>query len=351
MEVRFKAQKTMLFGWTGDTSHAEWLRLIDALETAFRNSVLSQTAAQVVEVLRPAELPEFESASKAATLAAEYERSRASLQIALEGSGALKSGRESGAISVIVGSGADDREQWIVPGSGKTNWFKDFEQGPEMVVVPAGKFTMESNNYDSEKPPHLVTIAKPFAVGRFPITFAEWDAAGLPHKPGDAGWGRGRRPVINVSWDDAKAYVAWLSKKTAKAYRLLSEAEWEYGCRAMTTTKYAFGDTISKGQAHYSEGKFGSAELTVEAGKYLPNSWGLHDMHGNVWEWCKDAWHPNYDGAPQDGSVWMGGDASLRVLRGGSWRDNPVGLRSANRGWLPTGIRCSFIGFRLARTL
>ena len=206
---------------------------------------------------------------------------------------------------------------WFKPGNGKTEWFKDIDIGPEMVVVPAGEFTMGSNDDDFQKPPHKVTIKAPFAAGRFAVTFAEWDAAGLAHKPRDEGWGRGRRPVIYVSWEDAKSYAAWLSQKTGKEYRLLSEAEWEYCCRAGTTTKYAFGDSITRQQAQFSEGVWGSAKQTVEVGKFPPNAWGLYDTHGNVWEWCEDNWHADYTGAPQDGSVWQGGDISLRVLRGG----------------------------------
>ncbi len=157
--------------------------------------------------------------------------------------------------------------------------------------------------------------------------------------------------MIHVSWHDAKEYAEWLSRKTGKTYRLLSEAEWEYAARAGTTTRYAFGDTIIKSQAQFSEGTFGSAGRTVEVGSFLANRFGLHDMHGNVWEWVEDNWHPDYKGAPIDGSVWPGGDASLRVLRGGSWYYNQVSLRSATRsGVLATG-RLSHIGFRLSRAL
>jgi formylglycine-generating enzyme required for sulfatase activity len=241
---------------------------------------------------------------------------------------------------------------WFKPGAGRAAWFKDLDVGPEMVVVPAGKFTMGSNDYGSEQPPHRVRIKAPLAVGRFAVTFAEWDAAGLAHKPGDAGWGRGQRPVINVSWEDARAYATWLSQKTGKAYRLLSEAEWEYCCRAGTTTKYAFGDKVTPQQAHYSQRELGSAKRTVEVGRFSPNAWGLYDAHGNVWEWCEDNWHTNYQGAPEDGSVWLGGDASLRVLRGGSWLlNNPDALRSASRNRNRPDVSSSSGGFRLSRTL
>ena len=220
---------------------------------------------------------------------------------------------------------------------------------PEMVVLPAGDFMMGSNAYDSEKPPRKVAIQRPFAVGKFEVTFAEWDACaaagGCKHRPGDQGWGRGRRPVINVSWHDVQEYAAWLSRKTGKTYQLLSEAEWEYAARAGTTTLYAFGDTISKSQAQYW------ADKTVEVGSFPANKFGLHDLNGNVWEWVEDNWHPNHVGAPIDGSVWKGGDTSLRVLRGGSWDHGPVVLRSGFRDFLPLRHRNNGVGFRLSRTL
>ncbi len=239
-------------------------------------------------------------------------------------------------------------EGWFRPGNGKAEWFKDHEHGPEMVVVPPGVFTMGSSDNDSEKPPHKVTIKAPLAVSRFAITFEEWDAAvtagGVKHNP-ETRWGRGRQPVINVSWEDARTYRAWLSKASGKPYRLLSEAEWEYCCRAGTTTPYAYGNSITKQQAQFSESS------TVEVGKFPPNAWGLHDMHGNVWEWCEDNWHPDYQGAPNDGSVWPGGDTPLRVLRGGSWFLLPQILRSAFRDRYHPGSRNLNIGFRVARTL
>jgi formylglycine-generating enzyme required for sulfatase activity len=214
-----------------------------------------------------------------------------------------------------------------------------------MVVVPTGNFIMGSTKHGSEMPPHSVRINAPFAVGRFPVTFAEWDAATLPHRPSDRGWGRERRPVINVSWVDAKAYVGWLSQRTGKAYRLMSEAEWEYCCRAGTTTTFAFDDTITPVQAQFS------AKETAEVGAFRPNAWGLYDVHGNVWEWCEDNWHADYQGAPQDGSVWQGGDASLRVLRGGSWGVYQDHLRSSIRSRNPPEFRADFTGFRVARGL
>ncbi|MEZ5776396.1 MAG: SUMF1/EgtB/PvdO family nonheme iron enzyme [Hyphomicrobiaceae bacterium] len=205
--------------------------------------------------------------------------------------------------------------------------------------------------FKDEGPQHEVTIAAPFAVGKFEVTFAEWDACvkagGCKHKPEDEGWGRGKRPVINVSWHDAKAYVAWLAKETGQPYRLLSEAEWEYAARAGTTTRYHFGDTFDGSKAN-------DGSRTVEVGKYPANAFGLHDMHGNVWEWVEDAWVDNYRGAPTDGTARKGADTSVsRVLRGGSWIFNPQSLRAASRsGGRPDDpLWVWVVGFRLARTL
>ena len=152
--------------------------------------------------------------------------------------------------------------------------------------------------------------------------------------------------MIDVDWDDAQAYCRWLAAVTGKPYRLPSEAEWEYCCRAGTTTAYSTGDTVTQEQAQFE------ASQTREVGVFPANAWGFHDMHGNVWEWCEDAWHDSYDGASDDGSPWLGGgDSSLRILRGGSWFINSQGLRSADRNWNRPDLRVNYIGFRLARTL
>jgi len=234
---------------------------------------------------------------------------------------------------------------WFNPGQGKTEWFKDIDIGPEMVVVPAGKFVMGSNVHDNTKPSHPVTIKKPFAVGRFAMSFAEWDAADLSRSPSDEDWGRGRRPVINVSWEDAKAYITWLSRRTGKPYRLPSEAEWEYCCRAGTTTTYASGDNITRQRAQFN------ARETVEVGTFPPNDWGLYEMHGNVFEYCEDNWHANYNGAPPDGTVWRGGDASFHPMRGGSWQSKPEALSAAFRIGYRSVMPNNINGFRVARTL
>lgn len=197
------------------------------------------------------------------------------------------------------------------------------------------------------------------------VTFDEWDAAlvagGLTYKPADEGWGRGRRPVINVSWDDAQAYCAWLSNVTGQAYRLLSEAEWEYACRAGTTTAFHFGETVSTDHANYDGnytfgpgGKTGAyRKRTVEVGSFnAPNGWGLHDMHGNVWEWCEDHWHDDCANAPSDGRPRIEASADKsHVVRGGSWGNVPQFLRSAIRSGIVPGNRYYASGFRLARDI
>ncbi len=151
--------------------------------------------------------------------------------------------------------------------------------------------------------------------------------------------------MINVSWQDAKAYVEWLSRKPGPCYRLLTEAEWEYCCRAGTTTAYSFGNGITTQQAHYNSLR------TASVGSYPPNAFGLHDMHGNVWEWTEDCWHYDYNGAPSDGSAWTSGECGQRVLRGGSWLGHPWSLRSAGRSGYDSGGRILNSGLRVARTL
>jgi formylglycine-generating enzyme required for sulfatase activity len=240
--------------------------------------------------------------------------------------------------------------------------FQDAPFAPEMVVIPAGSFWMGSRDgegKESERPRHEVKIPHTLGVGRFPVTFEEWDAArppgGVNHKPRDEGWGRGRQPVINVSWQDAQAYVAWLSNETGKDYRLLSEAEWEYACRAGTKTEYSFGNTISTLQAQFSEGAWGSAGSTTEVGSFPANNFGLYDMHGNVREWCEDLWHESYADKPkglmQTGGAWKTGDSVWLVLRGGPWSFDEEYLRSALRDGASTDYRLDNVGFRVARTI
>jgi formylglycine-generating enzyme required for sulfatase activity len=251
--------------------------------------------------------------------------------------------------------------------------FRDCAECPEMVVVPAGSFSMgspenEVGRYGDEGPQHLVTIARPFAVGRFEVTFTEWNACvaagGCSHRPNDEGGGGGNRPVINVSWNDiTKGYLPWLSRKTGKAYRLLTEAEWEYAARAGTTGRWSFdGDetrlcvyanhadrtaSYTWSNTRCSDGVGGAAEV----GRYRPNAFGLHDMHGNAWEWVQDCWNDTYNGAPLDGSAHTAGDCSFRVLRGGSWGSLPRDLRSAHRNRNTPAHRVNGLGFRVGRAL
>ncbi len=213
---------------------------------------------------------------------------------------------------------------------------KDGTLAPEMIIVPAGEFMMgdDSSNYDDEKPIHKVTIAQPFAIGKYQVTFDDYDkyceATGAK-KPDDECWGRGKRPVINVSWNDAQKYCQWLSEQTGRHYRLPTEAEWEYACRAGSTTKWCCGDDESqlKDYAWYDKN---SDSKTHPVGEKKPNKFGLYDMHGNVWEWCEDSWHENYNGAPTDGSAWKNYNENKSLLRGGSWDDSANYCRSANRG-------------------
>ncbi len=231
--------------------------------------------------------------------------------------------------------------------------FKECDHCPQMIVVPAGSFTMGSPvreaQRSSDETQLKVTIRQPFAVGKFEVTFDEWDAcvtAGAcnGYSPSDVGWGRGTRPVINVSWSDAKAYVAWLAAKTGKPYRLLSEAEWEYVARAGTSTAYHWGSKFDSSKAN-------TGGNTVPVGQYGANPWGLHDVHGNVWEWTEDCSNDSNKGNPGDGSARTTGDCSRRVVRGGSWISIPQGLRSAGRSRFTTDFRNYFLGFRVARTL
>ena len=238
---------------------------------------------------------------------------------------------------------------------------------PELVVVPAGEYRMgspsgEAGRDDDEGPVHRVSIGEALAVGVYEVTFEEWDACVRDggcwgYRPEDWGWGRGRRPVINVSWEEAQAYVSWLSRKTGEEYRLPSESEWEYVARAGTETAFHTGETISTEQANYNgnyvygRGRQGwYRDQTVEVGSFGANGFGLYDVHGNVSEWVEDCWNGSYLGAPGDGSAWMR-DCRWRVLRGGSWNNGPRKLRSAFRHWNTIFYRDSGVGFRIVRTL
>jgi len=271
-------------------------------------------------------------------------------------------------VAPVVASAAVDRSELPPPPAPKTRRgesFKECDVCPEMVVIPAGSFLMgspetETGRRNDEGPQRRVSIAQPFAVGKFEVTFAEWDACVAaggcappeegPYSPSDQGWGRERRPVINVSWQDAKRYVRWLNGRIGgMAYRLLSEAEWEYAARAGTTTRWSFGDDEAQ-PGDYAWFAANAQSRTQPVGAKRANAFGLFDMHGNVWEWVEDCYAP-YGSAPADGSANTTQGCSSRVVRGGSWVVNPQILRSANRDWNTPTYRINVIGFRLARTV
>jgi formylglycine-generating enzyme required for sulfatase activity len=248
--------------------------------------------------------------------------------------------------------------------------FRDADWAPRMVVIPAGRYLMgspenELGRRSDEGPQHEVQIRRAFAMGRTVVTFDDYDRYAKEAKialPDDEGWGRGTRPVINVSWEDAQAYIAWLNRKLKLAadsgYRLPSEAEWEYAARAGSTTPFWWGNTITPAQANYcgnlayaNGAKGEDRRKTVPADALSANHWGLYNVHGNVWEWVEDWWHDDYTGAPVTEQAWEGGsDKPRRVVRGGSWGSNPVRLRSANRFGNAPVSRGGSLGFRLART-
>ena len=228
-------------------------------------------------------------------------------------------------------------------------------------MVPAGRFRMGCVSgrdcRDSERPVHEVELAS-FALSKYEVTFDEYDRfvqATGHRRPNDRGWGRGRRPVINVFWEDAAAYVAWLSRETGEDYRLPSESEWEYAARAGSTTRYSWGQDLGRNRANCRRCRSRwDNDRTAPTGSFAANGRGLHDMHGNVNEWVADCWHEDYARAPRDGSAWTsGGDCGRRVLRGGSWSAYPEEVRAANRLAGPSGGPrvFDFIGFRVARTL
>ena len=275
----------------------------------------------------------------------------------------------------------------FVPARSPGDVFRDCRSCPWMVVVPAGDYMMGSpsskeDRDDDESPRHRVTISKPFAVGKYEVTRGEfkefvsdtghstsggcWIHDGSKWKHSDTrswrapGFVQGEDdPVVCVNWEDAQAFVGWLSRETGQDYRLLTESEWEYSARAGTKGPFHFGSTISTDQANYDgnytygNGRKGVyRQRTVPVGIFPSNSFGLHDVHGNVWEWVEDCWHASYAGAPKDGRAWTTGvDCTKRVLRGGSWSSRPWFLRAAIRGGGGTGSRDVRLGFRVARTL
>ena len=240
----------------------------------------------------------------------------------------------------------------------------DMPEAPRMVAIRGGTFIMgspagERGRWPTEGPQHEVTISHNFAVSKYPVTFDEWDACAQAggcqsYFPADEHWGRGNRPVVNVSWQDAQAYVAWLTSRTGHRYRLVSEAEYEYAERAGTQTPYSTGFSISPGQANFldpaSAGTGPEGRMPMPVGSFPPNRFGLYDMQGNIWEWVQDCWHDNYNKAPNDGSPWLTGDCQRRVVRGGGFNREAKFMRSASRYWIVGELRSALAGFRVART-
>jgi formylglycine-generating enzyme required for sulfatase activity len=229
----------------------------------------------------------------------------------------------------------------------------------DLVALPAGTLLMgsaRSAGYDDERPQHPVSLA-PFLIGQVPVTQSQWLAVmgRLPPYRFEGG----QRPVENVSWQAARQFCQRLAKKTGRAYELPSEAQWEYACRAGTLGPFAFGPTLTTDLANYvGEHVYGAGprgvyrHATTHVGGFPPNAFGLFDLHGNVWEWCADAWHPSYEGAPAGGRPWeAGGDQGQRVMRGGSWHDPPDNCRSAARSKFSTAEGEDYIGFRVALTV
>ncbi len=250
------------------------------------------------------------------------------------------------------------------PAAEKPLVIKDCSDCPEMVAVPAGEFMMGSPKTEPHRgteDQHVVTIMRAFAVSRYEVTFAQWDACvkdgGCNGYRPDAPWGRGRLPVVNINWKDATAYAAWLSSKTGHRYRLLSEAEWEYAARAGGTTAFTFGPTLAASQANFDASartelnpKGPARGKAVATGSFRPNAFGLYDMHGNVWEWVQDCWNDEYGPTlPRDGSPALTGDCGGHVLRGGSWEDGASDVRAAARVASAAGDRSWSDGIRVAR--
>lgn len=250
-----------------------------------------------------------------------------------------------------------------LPGIGGT--FRDCPRCPEMVVIPPGEFQMgappaEAGRQAIEGPPTLVRIADALAVGRFEVTFDEWQACviegGCDHWPGE-GLRRARNPVAAVSWEDAKRYIEWLNRHTrrksadAPQYRLLSEAEWEYVARAGTSTARPWGEALGTGTAHCRDCGTPPGTRTATPNPRFANPWGLHDMLGNVWEWVQDCRAGDLASHPKDGSARLEGDCSQRGVRGGAWSTSAKGVRAATRGFYPVSRRDAAVGFRVAMTI
>lgn len=222
---------------------------------------------------------------------------------------------------------------------------------PEMISLRGGSFAMGSNEDASEKPVRQVTV-KPFAMGKFPVSVAEWNACAAAKACGFTAAGKDGAPVTNVSWSDARQYAAWLAEITGKPYRLPSEAEWEYAARGGTQTRYWWGDQFQQGMVNCRNcSDIPATDQPVKVGSLKPNPFGLFDMGGSVDQWVEDCWHKTYQGAPTDGSAWVENECTSHVIRSGSWRKASDYARASSRGNYDTNVRYPTHGFRVALTL
>ena len=259
----------------------------------------------------------------------------------------------------------DERGQEVKREKGQAQYFtEDLGKGVELelVYIPGGTFRMgspEGSGSNGEKPPHEVTV-QPFLMGKCPVTQEQWRTmASLPRVKQELelnpSYFKGdKRPVERVAWEDAQEFCARLSKRTTRQYRLPTEAEWEYACKAGTSTPFHLGKTITGELANYRANKTYASEPpgeergeTTPVGTFSPNAFGLYDLHGQVWEWCEDDWHANYEDAPTDGSSWSPGGGNIKVIRGGSWDSYPVSCRSVARNNPSPILRCPQLGFRV----
>ena len=361
-----------------------WVLLRDAYSTADLETYVARFGDTFYGDLAKRRLGELKSAAVAGKQAAEAEYAKkqpAQSAVAIQPSTPAR----CDGIEALIGN----ERRCLKPGAGKTDWFKDCPTCPEMVVAPTGRFTMGSPKDEPEREPFdkdsedqlPVTIGKTFAVGRFAVTRAEFavfvTATGHKTEGGCYAWTgtewklqadrnwrspgftqTDRHPVVCVNWNDAKAYVEWLSSLTGKSYRLLSEAEREYAARAGTTMPFWWGGAASTSQANYNgnytyaggaKGEWRKATVPVDT--FAVNAWGLYNVHGNVWDWTEDCWNASNAGNPGNGGARSSGDCGLRVRRGGSWVNNPQDLRSAYRSRSTADDRDSLLGFRVARTL
>ncbi len=247
--------------------------------------------------------------------------------------------------------GSEKSQAAIEPG----DIFRDCQDCPELVVVPTGDFVMGSNETPYEKPERTISVPRPFAIGRHEVTFAEWDqcadAGACKNRPDDHGWGRGKQPVHNVSWEDTKFFLTWLSQKTGQKYRLPTEAEWEYAARAGTKTPFWWGRDAGVGHAQCANCVSPPPQKMAVVGSFRPNGFGLYDTAGNAAEWVEDCWNDNYHNAPKDTSAWTGGDCRLRVLRGGNFTSPASAVRSPARFRYDVDVRYYANGFRVLREL